>query len=720
MSRLASSSPSRDPYYGKTKHPKMRTSHSSHNSAQSKVHYFPFRRTSLTRIPQVYPRGVSSYLSTFLNEDGDHSADNGSGSDSDDSFFSYSARFASPDLNRSQLPSRLSSDVQKSSRSSSPASLKSYHSASGVLAPRSLRKNSQHHSPTQNVQLTPRRHDMSSGKKQNKIVSNVEKSPPELVAVVSNKRPPSGKSVRSTHSFPSQSRLILSVDTPRPKEKKSAPQLCDAAIQTSPQDHAIGTGLCKRCQNSLASPFTENSFLLEAKSDPLAVSRYRLYAVLGSDSSSPSSPAVPQVTVDSHTQTSGQSSARASALGSTFLSDGSKTDSFASSDALPDDIERLFDRASFSIHGSGNTNSSTSSSIDDPDELRKGLKALLKGRESSQIKSEPIISPPLSPTRSTDEQPLSTWMDKFTSNSSSGPTPIASISGVLFADPFATSAQTTALSDSNRIKYAKSRTVSVQRRKSSIVLPEGLAPPVPVIPENFRQTSIARVAEIQRPPSLARLSSLENGSDLSEIIHPHSPVQVSSGFSPTTGRRISLRPHQDFVFTEPPSACRTSRGPGSGDSTANWVKSGSDSRIQVLHFPDYSNCRKTRSNMHPSENFAPVTIPTIRRPSLWKKISNSSATAGSSSINNSSARPSGGNSKSSQAKPRRKLRRKSQSVHFRRDEKTTSMFTSVFRGLSKVRSDEWTLGMQVCLGTGDMDYNYTAKSTELKQPILTN
>ena len=60
---------------------------------------------------------------------------------------------------------------------------------------------------------------------------------------------------------------------------------------------------------------------------------------------------VQSVTVESSTQTSEHSSPRVSAFGSALFSDGNKTDSFASSDALPDDIDRLFDRASFSIHG---------------------------------------------------------------------------------------------------------------------------------------------------------------------------------------------------------------------------------------------------------------------------------------------------------------------------------------------------------------------------------
>ena len=40
---------------------------------------------------QVYPRGVSSYLTTFLNDDS-HTGNRESESDSDDSFFSFSAR----------------------------------------------------------------------------------------------------------------------------------------------------------------------------------------------------------------------------------------------------------------------------------------------------------------------------------------------------------------------------------------------------------------------------------------------------------------------------------------------------------------------------------------------------------------------------------------------------------------------------------------------------
>jgi hypothetical protein len=46
---------------------------------------------TLADLAQVYPRGVSSYLTTFLNDDS-HASNRESESDSDDSFFSFSAR----------------------------------------------------------------------------------------------------------------------------------------------------------------------------------------------------------------------------------------------------------------------------------------------------------------------------------------------------------------------------------------------------------------------------------------------------------------------------------------------------------------------------------------------------------------------------------------------------------------------------------------------------
>jgi hypothetical protein len=295
---------------------------------------------------------------------------------------------------------------------------------------------------------------------------------------------------------------------------------------------------------------------------------------------------VQPATVESSTQTSEHSSPRVSALGSALFSDGNKTDSFASSDALPDDIDRLFDRVSFSIHGgSVKTNSSASSSINDPDGLRRGLKALLNGPQSSESNSQATHNLPLSPTRSGNAEAQSRRIDKSMSSSSVGPTAIASISGVLFADPFASSVgqRIDTPSGSDSAKYAKSRATSAQRRKSPVLLPTTAIPPVPVIPDNFRQGSVARVTEIHRPKCLARVSSFGNDSDLSEIIHPHSPVQISSGFSQTTGRRISLRPHQDFVYTEPPNTRRASRGTGSTETTANWVKAPSDAKFQVFH-----------------------------------------------------------------------------------------------------------------------------------------
>ena len=371
---------------------------------------------------------------------------------------------------------------------------------------------------------------------------------------------------------------------------------------------------------------------------------------------------VQPVTVESSTQTLEHSSPRVSALGSALFSDGNKTDSFASSDALPDDIDRLFDRASFSIHGgSVKTNSSASSSINDPDGLRRGLKALLNGRQSSESNSQATHSLPLSPTRAGKAEALSRWIDKSISSSSVGPTAIASISGVLFADPFASSVgqRIDTPSGSDGTKYAKSRATSAQRRNSSVLLlPTSAVPPVPAIPDNFRQGSVPQVAEIQRPNFLAHLSSFGNDSDLSEIIHPHSPVQISSGFSPTTGRRISLRPHRDFVLTEPPNTRRMSRGTGSTETTANWVKAPSDTKFQVFHLISWSH-HKASFHVQPPENYSTGSIPTIRRPSLWDKIVSSSST--SSPSRSASARPSAGSSKTSQAKTRRKLQRKSQS-----------------------------------------------------------
>src|ERR1700721_254135 len=59
------------------------------------------------------------------------------------------------------------------------------------------------------------------------------------------------------------------------------------------------------------------------------------------------------------------------------LSDGHKTDSFSSSDALPDDVARLFDRASLSVRNHHQCRNS--GSIEDPDGLRQGLNTLLAG-----------------------------------------------------------------------------------------------------------------------------------------------------------------------------------------------------------------------------------------------------------------------------------------------------------------------------------------------------
>jgi hypothetical protein len=172
------------------------------------------------------------------------------------------------------------------------------------------------------------------------------------------------------------------------------------------------------------------------------------------------------------------------------FSDGHKTDSFSSSDALPDDIERLFDRASFSIHVEAPKRSSDSGS--DPDGLRKGLSALLGGRISLDNHSSPTNAAPdidRSPVGSSESQ--SDQIQNIPFKPTTPMSSLTSISGILFADPFVTPPPPPRASEEPERKTshsAKLRSDKHRRRISSVQIARGEAPPVPVIPDAFQDS----------------------------------------------------------------------------------------------------------------------------------------------------------------------------------------------------------------------------------------
>ena len=544
----------------------------------------------------------------------------------------------------------MNSSSQRPASSSFSGSIKSQHPVSrSVTALRSHHDNRDPYHLNSHPQLRPSRPERASVPKHPKNAVSLEKGPHELVAVVANKRTPSGKSSHRTRLFHTNFEVVRSVETSRLNDNKFPPNSWDAAVQASPPENTTDSGLCKRCLACRNPPSTNQRLL--------TVSRYENVAVCILIIPSTGETNVQRVTVESQTQTSAHSSPGVSDLGSAVLSDGSlKADSFASSEVLSDEIDHLFDRASFSIHGGSiKTNSSTSPSIDDPVGLRRGLNVLLNGPSSSERNPHAAHNLPLSPTRVGNAESESSPIHKSMSSSSVAPAAIASISGVLFADPFASFVGQRTPSESCSIKYAESRTISGQRPNSSVPLPTTTVPPVPAIPDKFRQGSLARLSEIQPSSSLARRASTTNGSYLSEVIHPRSPVRISSGFSPMTGKPISLRPHQDFVFTEPPNPRTVSRSPGSPEYTPNWVKGTSDAKFQVFHLLGWSH-HKGRFHVEPPQNYSPDLIPIIRRPSLRNKI-----VSLLSSPSSTLARPSALSSETCQAKKtRRRLQRKSQ------------------------------------------------------------
>jgi hypothetical protein len=161
----------------------------------------------------------------------------------------------------------------------------------------------------------------------------------------------------------------------------------------------------------------------------------------------------------------------------------------------------MFDRASFSIHLE--PQKGPSEALNDPDGLRKGLSALLEGRVSVNNHSTYVND-----AREPDRTPVdaSKLQPDHTPNPSSS---LASISGVLFADPFVSPppVRVTKDADWKTSHSAKIRSDKPRRRISSVQIAKGEAPPVPVIPEAFHDSPKALLSPATRPNGTFRYSS---------------------------------------------------------------------------------------------------------------------------------------------------------------------------------------------------------------------
>jgi hypothetical protein len=388
------------------------------------------------------------------------------------------------------------------------------------------------------------------------------------------------------------------------KGQQAKPEMCDAEVQTTPVVFALEEQKCPFCHAITFSPNLPSlsSGQFSPVRDNQAGKQYSLnpkYLTCSTNFDSPSSRSEGQLSIP----------IKLKAVGPGSSSSSQKTSSFSSSDAMPEDLEHYV-RASFSIPKA--ESQELKSSIDDPDGLRQGLSALLSG---SPIKKNSLSIQIPKPIEQSDERPMSPL------SSSSSPANLASISGVLFADPFlAGPSRNVSTSISSPPKPCPlSRPRAQHGRSSSLRQSLDQAPPVPIIPDVYAHAQNRRLSGIlgpssPRPPSVyssrqssppprpepqlcymgnipARQSStshlehLRHGSykgkevaydvevanqygsydsddhflpsHVTEIIHPHSPVHVAKPFP----RRLSTRPELDEEEDETERARRLQRNP---------------------------------------------------------------------------------------------------------------------------------------------------------------
>jgi hypothetical protein len=340
------------------------------------------------------------------------------------------------------------------------------------------------------------------------------------------------------------------------------------------------------------------------------------------------------------------------------LSDGSKTDSFCSSDVLPDDLERLFDRASFSIHGYDPE--PISPLYTDPDGLQKNLRQFINEPPSDMTedatshltaKDGNPRRPKVSPSTAVNSSPPKRSVDNHLLKGSSPPRPsslsptLTSISGVLFADPFHSSIPRSTETASSMTKTrSPSRSDHSLRRKLSLPIPSQDVPPVPAIPDAFRKDHGQTALDVDG-------SSPASASMMSPVIRPHSPVQEATGYTVGSGRRFSSLSHHLACVIDVNGRRQSSRG-SSGHSTTETYGS-PPSEIPIARRPSQTGPNRL-SQLPPSgplsyTNSAHGTHAHCSRPArpfpvTDARTSSSSATAlhcqGSPSASVSTSRPS--------------------------------------------------------------------------------
>jgi hypothetical protein len=296
-----------------------------------------------------------------------------------------------------------------------------------------------------------------------------------------------------------------------------------------------------------------------------------------------------------------------------LLSDGNKTDSFSSSDALPDVVERFFDRASFSIHGYDTE--PISPLYTDPDGLRKNLRQFMDETPSDRAEQstsgsakrvnpcKPKVSRlsaaidntlPKGSVENTPKRSLDDTLPKRSSPtrlSSSSPT-LTSISGVLFADPFHSSIPRSTVTTSSTTKTrSPSRSDHSLRRKLSLPIPSQEVPPVPAIPEAFRKDPSHANGALDDVNG----SSPSPPSIMSPVIRPHSPV-----YTVGSGRRFSTL-SQHLVYVIDANGRRQSSRGSSGHPTNETIYGSPPSEIPTPH-----RLSQTVSNAHRLSQAAPV------------------------------------------------------------------------------------------------------------------
>lgn len=385
---------------------------------------------------------------------------------------------------------------------------------------------------------------------------------------------------------------LRSIETESPYElaskgQQAKPEMCDVEVQTTPVVFAEEEQKCPFCHVITFSPNLPT--LSSGRFSPVRhdqvgkqYSSYLEYLTRSTNFDSPSHEREGQLSIP----------IKLKAVRPGSSSSSQNTSSFSSSDAMPEHLEHYV-RASFSIPKEPDE---PNSSIDDPDGLREGLSALLSGSPIKKNSPPPIEKPKsIEPS----ERPMSPLF------SPTGSANLASISGVLFADPFVTDASRNASTSISSPPKPSALSQPRPRHNRSSSLRQSLdqAPPVPIIPDTYAHAQNRRLSGMpgpssSRPPSVysSRQSSpppsaepqlcyigkvlakqsptaltehLRHGSykgkevaydievgneygtydsddhflpsHVTEIIHPHSPVQVAKPFP----RRLSTRPELD-------------------------------------------------------------------------------------------------------------------------------------------------------------------------------